>query len=126
MTGNPDRSIRPTPHDPAGAGTTAGAGTPPAEADGATTVPTQTPPKRLGRTRISYTWIGLVTGTLVLLLLLVFILQNTEQTEYAFLLWSFSLPLGVGVLLAAISGALIMALVGGIRILQIRRAITRS
>lgn len=126
MTGNPDRSIRPNPHDPSVLHDPAGAETPAAESDSATTGPTQTAPKSLGRTRISYTWIGLVAGTLVLLLLLVFILQNTEQTDYAFLLWSFSLPLGVGVLLAAISGALIMALVGGIRILQIRRAITRS
>ena len=34
-------------------------------------------------------------------------------------------PIGVGMLIAAIVGALIMALVGGVRIVQLRKQVTR-
>ncbi|QSE91483.1 DUF1049 domain-containing protein [Rhodococcus pseudokoreensis] len=57
--------------------------------------------KGIRHTRTGATWTGLVIGTLVLVLLLIFILQNLD-------------------------GAVIMALVGSIRILQIRRAANRQ
>jgi uncharacterized integral membrane protein len=72
--------------------------------------------------RTGYAWSGLVTGVLILVVLLVFILQNLEQTQVDFFFWNFSLPLGVTVLLSVIGGALVMASVGGVRILQLRRA----
>ena len=40
--------------------------------------------------------------------------------------WQMSFPLGVGMLLAAIAGALIMALIGSVRIIQLRRQVARS
>lgn len=83
--------------------------------------PTSTPPTKIATSRVGYTWIGLIAGALVLILLLIFILQNLESAQVDFLFWSFSLPLGVGTLLAAIAGALIMAVVGGVRIVQLRR-----
>ncbi|WP_063050687.1 LapA family protein [Nocardia arthritidis] len=72
--------------------------------------------------RTGYAWSGLVTGVLILVLLLIFILQNLEQIQVHFFFWDFSLPLGVTVLLSVIGGALIMASVGGVRILQLRKA----
>lgn len=60
-------------------------------------------------------WAALVVGVVVLILLLVFIIQNNVATQFEFLAWSFSLPLGVAMLLSAIAGALIMALVGSVR-----------
>lgn len=75
----------------------------------------------LGHTKAAATWTGLVIGVLVLILLLVFILQNLDKVGLKLFFWEFSLPLGVSLLLAAIAGALIMALAGGVRILQIRR-----
>ncbi|MFC7447211.1 LapA family protein [Rhodococcus daqingensis] len=75
----------------------------------------------LGHTKAAATWTGLVIGVLVLILLLVFILQNLDKVRLQLFFWEFSLPLGVSLLMAAIAGALIMALAGGVRILQIRR-----
>ncbi|MFE9575923.1 lipopolysaccharide assembly LapA domain-containing protein [Nocardia sp. NPDC006044] len=72
--------------------------------------------------RIGNTWIGLIAGALILIVLLVFILQNLDQVQVGLFFWHFSLPLGVAVLLSVIGGALVMALVGGVRILQLRRA----
>lgn len=80
----------------------------------------------LGHTKAAATWTGLVIGALVLVLLLVFILQNLDQVTLNVFVWEFSLPLGVSLLLAAIAGALIMALAGGVRIAQIRRVAKKS
>ncbi len=84
--------------------------------------PARTAPKKIKSTRVGTAWSGLVIGIFVLVLLLIFILQNLQSVHVSLLFWDFSLPLGVGALLAAIAGALVMALVGGVRILQIRRA----
>lgn len=64
------------------------------------------------------TWIALILGAIVLILLLIFIIQNNVATSFAFFTWQFSLPLGVAMLLAAIAGALVMALVGSVRMVQ--------
>lgn len=77
------------------------------------------------RTRAASTWTGLVIGTLVLILLLIFILQNLDNVTLQLFVWEYTLPLGINLLLAAIAGALIMALAGGVRIIQIRRAAKR-
>ncbi|WP_314034062.1 lipopolysaccharide assembly protein LapA domain-containing protein [Dietzia sp. CH92] len=69
---------------------------------------------------IGSAWIGLVLGALVTVLLLIFIAQNTTSTDVRYLGLEFSLPLGVLILLAAIVGALIMAIFAGVRILQLR------
>lgn len=84
--------------------------------------PERSAPRKIKSTRVGSTWTGLVIGIFVLVLLLIFILQNLQSVNVNMLFWEFSLPLGVGALLAAIAGALVMALVGGVRILQIRRA----
>lgn len=65
-------------------------------------------------------WVGLVLGALVTILLLVFIVQNIESVDVQYFGWAFEVPLGVLVLLAAIAGALIMAMLAGYRILQLR------
>lgn len=70
--------------------------------------------------RLGSAWVGLVLGALVTILLLVFIVQNSDSAEVQYFGWTFMLPLGVLVLLAAIAGALIMALFAGFRILQLR------
>lgn len=86
--------------------------------------PQPVPPKHKGgkveASAVGYAWTGLILGALLLILLLIFILQNLNTTTVYLFFWDFSLPLGVGVLLAAITGALLMAIVGGARILQLR------
>ncbi|WP_084495044.1 LapA family protein [Nocardia shimofusensis] len=73
------------------------------------------------RSRTGYAWMSLIAGALILILLLVFILQNLTSVEVSLFFWEFNLPLGVAVLLSVIGGALVMALVGGVRIMQLRR-----
>lgn len=70
-------------------------------------------------------WLALIVGALLLIVLLVFILQNQQAVALSFFNLHISLPAGVGFLLAAIIGALIMALVGGVRMFQLRRQIKK-
>lgn len=64
-------------------------------------------------------WTALILGLLILILLLVFILQNNVPARFNYLAWEFSLPLGVAMLLAAVAGALIMGLVGSVRLFRL-------
>lgn len=84
------------------------------------------PPAAIQLTRAGALWSALISGFLVLIVLLVFVTQNTGPVELAFLSWSWSLPTGVAILLAAISGGLLTALVGTARIFQLRRAAKKS
>ena len=86
--------------------------------------PVAVPPPRIRRTRVSTAWAALSGGALALILVLVFVLENLTPGRFAFLGAHFTLPLGVAVLLAAIVGVLIMAVVGTARIRQVRRATT--
>ena len=72
-------------------------------------------------TRISGTWVAVIVAAVVLIFLLIFILQNLTTVTVNFLGFSGSLPLGVAMLFAAIGGAILVALVGTARILQLRR-----
>ncbi|WP_216893347.1 LapA family protein [Nocardia alni] len=84
------------------------------------------PGKRALRTRAGYTWVSLVVAAIIGIIVLIFILQNLDQVHVSLFFWSFSLPLGVTVLLSVIAGALVMGLVGGWRILQLRRVARRA
>ncbi len=88
--------------------------------------PVGTSPDGVAHTRAAALWTGLIVGAVILVLLLVFILQNLDSVPVDLFVWTFDLPLGVAMLLAAIAGALVMALAGGVRILQIRRAAKRK
>jgi len=72
------------------------------------------------RTRISATWVAVIVAALVLVLLLVFILQNTESVEISYFTADGTMPLGVALLLAALGGILLAALVASLRIWQLR------
>ena len=81
---------------------------------------------RVQRSVAGGTWAALIVGALLLIGLLVFILQNQQQVELNVLAWTFHFPAGVGYLFSAITGALIMALVGGVRMLELRRQVKRQ
>lgn len=72
------------------------------------------------------TWVGLIIGALLLILLIVFIVQNQQQATVTLFAWEFSLSAGLIYLIFAIFGALIMALVGGVRMLQLRRQVRQG
>ncbi|PWH07653.1 DUF1049 domain-containing protein [Brachybacterium endophyticum] len=80
-------------------------------------------PRSGGRT--AGVWIALVLGAIVLILLLVFILQNNTPADFHYFAGQFALPLGIAMLLAAIAGALVMALVGSVRMFQQGRTIKK-
>ncbi len=74
------------------------------------------------RSRSASLWSGLILGAVVLLILLIFILQNLTDQQIKFLFWQANLPVGVSLLIAAILGALVVGSAGGLRIVQLRRA----
>jgi uncharacterized integral membrane protein len=77
-------------------------------------------------TRTASVWTSLTAGFLILIVLLIFITQNTSSVQLAFLNLRWTLPLGVAILLAAVSGGLITVLAGTARIYQLRRAAKKN
>jgi uncharacterized integral membrane protein len=65
-------------------------------------------------------WAVGVAFAAVLLVLLVFILQNGQRAEVSFLGAHGHLPMGVALLLSAVFGILLVALPGTARIMQLR------
>jgi putative membrane protein len=55
----------------------------------------------------------------------VFILENTKRVKVSFFGASGHLPLGVALLLAAVAGALVLAISGAARVLQLRRGVRK-
>lgn len=72
------------------------------------------------------TWIALILGFLLLILLIIFMLQNQQSVEMNFFTWSGQFPAGIAFLIFAIGGALIMALVGGLRMFELRRQLSKA
>jgi uncharacterized integral membrane protein len=62
-----------------------------------------------------------ISGVIVLVLLLVFILENTQSVQISYFGASGHLALGVALLLAAVGGALLVGIVGTARITQLKR-----
>jgi uncharacterized integral membrane protein len=76
-------------------------------------------------TKTGIAFSALIAGAIVLIVLLVFILENTASVQISFFGASGHLPLGVALLLAAIGGALLTGIVGAARIVQLRRHVKR-
>ncbi|BCI55716.1 putative membrane protein [Mycolicibacterium litorale] len=115
----PSAGREPEPYDPPNPG-------PPVPGD--FPVAEQTPPavKKVHFTRAAAVWTSVIVGLLILIVLLIFIAQNTESAEFAFLGWHWNLPLGVAILLAAVCGGLIASLAGAARLFQLRRAAKKN
>jgi uncharacterized integral membrane protein len=91
-----------------------------------TTVHPPLPPQhRIKRTRTSGIWVAVGFFAVILLLLLIFILQNGTQVSVSYLGMHGHLPLGVALLLAAVSGVLLVVLAGAARISQLRATARR-
>ncbi|MGC5614880.1 LapA family protein [Georgenia sp. Z1491] len=71
------------------------------------------------------TWVALILGAVILVLVLVFILQNNVPADFSFLGWSFELPLGIAMLFATIAGLLVMALFGSVLLVRDARRVRR-
>ena len=105
-----------------------GAGGPSASPPGAAGAPgpSTTADRAIPRTRLSATYAALICGLVVLVLLLVFILENTRRVPVTFFGATGDLPLGVALLLAAIAGAVVLGIAGVARIAQLRRRVKRA
>lgn len=77
-------------------------------------------------TRVAAAWWSLAVGLLILIVLLVFIAQNTGTIIIHFLGWHWSSPLGIAFLLAAVGGALVTVTAGTARMVQLRRAAKKN
>lgn len=77
-------------------------------------------------TRAAALWSALISGFVILIVLLVFIMQNTDSTTINFFVWEWNLPVGVAILLAAVCGGLLTVAVGTARIVQLRRAAKKN
>ena len=77
-------------------------------------------------TRTASIWTSLTAGFLILIVLLIFITQNTSTAQLAFFSWRCTLPLGVAILLAAVGGGLITVAAGTARMFQLRRAAKKN
>ena len=122
---SPDRPLGEVPAGPIEPPVPSSKGTPPD--------PTATPGEYLVSpesavkfTRAAALWSALIVGFLILILLLVFIMQNTDSATVHFFGWEWNLPIGVGILLAAVSGGLLTVAAGTARIVQLRRAAKRN
>ncbi|MBA2955245.1 DUF1049 domain-containing protein [Nocardioides sp. MAH-18] len=85
--------------------------------------PTKDP---LRRSRTSGAWVAVVLAAVLLILLVVFIAQNTQDVHLSFLWWDGSTPLSVALLIAAVIGIALTAVVGTLRIWQLRRRVRRE
>jgi uncharacterized integral membrane protein len=99
---------------------------PPQQAAPPTAAPPPLPPQhRIKRTRTSGIWVAVGFFAVILLLLLIFILQNGTQVSVSYLGMHGHLPLGVALLLAAVCGVLLVVLAGTARIGQLRTTARR-
>ncbi len=76
-------------------------------------------------TRTGVAWWALGFSLLLLLLVLIFVLQNLTNATTSFFGLTWTIPLGLDLLLAALLGGAIAFLLGAARMLQIRRVARR-
>lgn len=81
---------------------------------------------RVRRTWVSGLWVGVTVAAAVLVVLLVFIIENSQTVNISFFGAHGHLSLGVALLLAAVCGVLLVAVPGYGRIIQLRRALKRT
>ena len=70
-------------------------------------------------------WVSLILGAIITIMLLVFIIQNNTAAQFQYFGWTFSLPLGVAMLLAAIAGVLVAGIIGSVRIFILSRKLKK-
>ena len=102
----------------------------PPSANGSAPPPAPPAPQRPGRGH-TRTWTGgtraaLIAGAAVLIVAVIFIVQNAHAANISFLGVPLVLPLAVALFLAAIAGALAMIAVGPARITRLRHTIRHA
>ncbi len=83
-------------------------------------------PQRVPRTRASTAYVGVGGGLVVLVLILIFIIQNLDTASLHYLGLQFTLPIGLLMLIALVLGGLIVLFVSLARVTQLRLRARRS
>jgi len=76
--------------------------------------------------RTSRSWLAVAALALILVMLLVFVAQNTARTAVRFLGWTWHPPLAVAMLAGVVAGMLLAVVAGSLRIWQLRRRVRRA
>jgi len=82
--------------------------------------------RRLPRTRTGAVWFGICAAAVALVVLIVFLLQNTRSVEVSFLWMHGSVPLSLALLAAGVGVAILAMAVGEARVGQLRRLARRN
>lgn len=68
----------------------------------------------------------LAVGVLITIGVCLFVVQNMHSVRLSFLVFHGRLPIGIGMLLSAVGGALVVVIPGSVRIVQLRRIARRA
>jgi uncharacterized integral membrane protein len=90
-----------------------------------TTEPARPSRVRLAGTRTSTVWLGVWAGLALLILLIIFVAQNTANVRVNFLWLHGTISLALALLIACVGGAAIALAAGAARIIQLRREVRR-
>ena len=110
--------------DPAAAQPKTSAGVP-----ATTGTPVSAPPAGADQrpvTRAGVVWAAVVASLVLLILLIIFILQNQDQVAVRYFGLEGLVPLGMALFIASVTGGVLVAMAGGARILQLRRNAHRA
>jgi len=77
-------------------------------------------PSALATTRAAAAWFATAVALVLLVLLIILILQNQDVVTLHYLGFTGSLPLGTALFIAAVAGAAVVAIVGVVRLTQLR------
>lgn len=78
-------------------------------------------PVKARRSRAGAVWVGICAAAILLVVLVIFMLQNTQLVLVSFLGMQGSVPLAVALLVAGVGVGIIAVVIGTIRIAQLRR-----
>ncbi|MEU7906612.1 lipopolysaccharide assembly protein LapA domain-containing protein [Actinoplanes sp. NPDC049118] len=87
--------------------------------------PPRRPDTAVPRTRTSAVWFGVWAGAVALILLIIFVAQNTGNVRLSFLWMDGQISLALAMLIAGVCGAFVAMAVASVRIIQLRRLVRR-
>ena len=83
-------------------------------------------PSALATTRAAAAWFATAVALVLLVLLIILILQNQDVITLHYLGFTGSLPLGTALFIAAVAGGAVVAIVGVVRLTQLRVTARRA
>jgi uncharacterized integral membrane protein len=88
--------------------------------------PAATPAAPPRVTRAGVVWAAVVAALILLILLIIFIMQNQDDVAIRYLGLEGTVPLGMALFIASVTGGVLVAIAGAARILQLRANAHRS